>query len=263
MASLDTALRAGPARFPVVAVVGACGGSGASTFCAALAVSGAASPSRRRRPQAHQRDDSQISRVLIDLDDAGGGIDILLGLDAHEGARWSDLRLGGGVLDAAQLRDRLPRAAGVGVLACDGAAAPSERDLEQVVSAVSAIAAVVLDVPRWLPPAALCAVRMADAVVLVVPGEVRAAVAADTVLRRLADAGARSILALRPGVLDAGEVAAALAGADAVAIPVDDWMGGDRTGRLDLAAVPERVATAARQVWDLTAAAAHEAGLVR
>ena len=84
----------------VVGVIGGSGGVGASSFASVLAA--AAVPS-----------------VLIDLDLAGGGADVLLGIEAVPGARWSGLQLDGGRLDPALLADGLPRWRDVAVLAAE------------------------------------------------------------------------------------------------------------------------------------------------
>lgn len=221
-----------PGRYPVLAVVGACGGAGASSLCALLAAGFDAAPG-----------------VLVDLDESGGGIDVLLGLDAQPGARWSDLRLGGGVLDPGALRARLPSSPSLRVLACDPRSSPGPRDVEQVIGAACVLGPVVLDVPRWLAPAGLAAVAGADAVLLLAPGEVRAAVAASMLLGRLRSTGTGVRTVLRPGVLPLRDLAAALGVDEALELPVDAWLGGDATGRLDVQAVPERLAAAARRMW--------------
>jgi hypothetical protein len=111
----------------VVGVIGGSGGAGASTLAAALAA--AAGPC-----------------TLIDCDAAGGGIDVLLGIEGVPGARWSGLRVGGGHLEPQLLREGLPRWAAVSVLAAD--CAPSPDAVAQVVHAAGSLGAVVLDLPR-------------------------------------------------------------------------------------------------------------------
>src|SRR5579875_2141374 len=84
----------------VVAVLGGSGGVGASTFAAALATAAGRA-------------------VLVDCDPLGGGIDVLLGVEAVPGARWSGLRVNGGRLDPHALDEGLPRWRDVRVLAAD------------------------------------------------------------------------------------------------------------------------------------------------
>ncbi|MCW2604290.1 MAG: helicase/secretion neighborhood CpaE-like protein [Pseudonocardiales bacterium] len=218
----------------MLAVVGACGGAGASSFAAALAAS---------------RPPDWPSATLLDLDPAGGGLDVLLGLDAHAGARWSDIRLDGGVLEPESLRRRLPAVAGVGVLACDYGADPSERDAQQVLVAARRLGPVVLDVPRWLPAAARSVLPRADATVVMVPCEVRAVVVAAALIPRLQALGACPIPVLRPGRVPLAEAARVLGAQDDDVLPNWAWLGGDRAGRLDLSAVPDRIAVLANRLW--------------
>ncbi|MDR1998992.1 MAG: hypothetical protein LBQ06_03490, partial [Frankiaceae bacterium] len=115
-------------------MIGACGGAGASALCAALALT-------RRDP----------APLLVDLDAAGGGIDLLLGIEDEPGARWADLRLGGGELHPAQLAARLPGWGAAAVLAAAGGFAPSAAGVAALLGAARRARPVLLDVPRWLP----------------------------------------------------------------------------------------------------------------
>lgn len=146
----------------VIGVVGGCGGVGASTFAAVLA---------------------WVSRaILIDLDGVGGGIDVLLGIEAVPGARWSGLRLDGGVLDPALLRDGLPRWGPVPVLAADVAVNPHARE---VVSAASRAGPVVVDLPRVPSVIRDDAAALCSLIVAVVGRDVRSLVAAQSMLTSL------------------------------------------------------------------------------
>ena len=142
----------------VVGVLGGSGGVGASTFAAVLAaVAGVG--------------------LLVDLDGAAGGVDVLLGLESVPGARWSGLRLAGGYLDPAALRSGLPRWGPVAVLAAD------TPDLEpaavgQVVAAGRAVGSVLLDLPRSPGPVREAAVADCDLVVVLARGDVEGLVAA-------------------------------------------------------------------------------------
>jgi len=87
-----------------VTVVGAAGGVGASTLAALLA---------RRRAA----DGTRVA--LVDLDPGRGGIEVLLGIEAQAGARWSDLAQVRGTLAGGDLDGLLPRWHGVDVLSTD------------------------------------------------------------------------------------------------------------------------------------------------
>ena len=78
----------------VIAVLSGRGGAGGSTLAAALALAGT-----RRGLRA----------TLVDLDPAGGGIDLLFGLETEPGPRWSELaQWRDGRLCGRSLRDALP-----------------------------------------------------------------------------------------------------------------------------------------------------------
>lgn len=226
------------ARHPLLAVIGACGGAGASVFCAALVMACTRPPP-----------------VLLDLDATGGGIDLLLGIEGKPGARWADLRLGGGDLDPGQLRARLPSWGGASVLAAAGRAAPSAAEVGQVLAAARSARPVVVDVPRWSPACADPALAQADAAVIVVAAEVRCVVAAarliDDLKRDWPDGAGRRIAAVvRPGAVAFGAVRKHLDPSLAVTLPVHDWLGGDDGGALQDADLPRPLADVARRVWD-------------
>ena len=150
----------------LVAVVGGNGGVGSSTFSAALAHAAG-------------------SALLVDLDPVGGGIDVLLGIEAVSGARWSEVRVGGGRLDPADLRRGLPCWEGVGVLALDGEA-PAVSSVIQVLDAGAALDSVlVADLGRMPTPVRQAVVERADLVVLVAAAQVRDVAAARRVLAGL------------------------------------------------------------------------------
>ncbi len=131
----------------VLGVVGGSGGVGASTFAAVLAAGA-------------QR------AVLVDLDGVGGGIDVLLGIEAVPGARWSQVRLGGGHLDPDLLAAGLPRWGPVPVLAAD-AGAPPPTSVGTVLDAAGELGTVVVNLPRG-PCATRDAALSRCAVVIVV-----------------------------------------------------------------------------------------------
>ncbi|WP_227424004.1 septum site-determining protein Ssd [Pengzhenrongella sicca] len=136
---------------PVVGVVGARGGLGASSLAAALA---------RRLARG-----GSTPVALVDLDGAGGGLDVLLGLEEAGGLRWPDLRGARGDVVGDELTALLPRWSGVTVLSADRSrpGAPGAEVLAAVLDALGACHAhVVLDLDRAQAvagdPARRCAV---------------------------------------------------------------------------------------------------------
>lgn len=189
----------------VVGVLGGCGGSGASVLSVCIGLVAA-----RIRPPA----------LLIDVDPAGGGLDLLLGMEEQPGLRWPDLAGASGRLSPGGLRDALPSSQGLTVLAC---ARPAQDDLpEPALRTILAAGrrsggAVVLDLPRHPTSAAACAIREVDDLLVVVRGEVRAVAAALRVVTTLTAAGARPRAVVRCSAR-AGLSADAVA--DALSVPL-------------------------------------------
>lgn len=148
---------------PVVGVMGAVGGVGTSTLAAAVAAVNAG--------------------VLLDLDHASGGIDVLLGLEASSGPRWSGLRLGGGRLPPAALAERLPTWGHAWVLAAD--AVPDDIGVEVVTESAVEIGPVVFDLGRATSGTQQAAASLCGLLVVVLPADVAAAAAARSCLDRL------------------------------------------------------------------------------
>ena len=214
-------------NWPVIGVVGGCGGTGASTFaCVLAAVAGPA--------------------VLIDLDPVAGGIDVLLGIEAVPGARWSGLRLGGGRLDPRELADGLPRWGPVAVLSAD--TVPSADAASQALEVASSAATVVVDLGRWSSPARPAAVRRCDLIVLLCGADVRSVTGARAVAIGLGDSTmgvlvVRSGRELAPPTRVAELVGAQLVGVVPAASRRDD-------APLDAAALPRAMVRVARGVLD-------------
>jgi secretion/DNA translocation related CpaE-like protein len=181
-------------RGSVVAVVGGCGGAGASVFAVALA-HGAA------------------QAFLIDADPWGGGLDLALGIERDAGLRWADLTVQGGRLNYSAMRAALPMCNGVAVLSAGRASVEVPAgSLAAVVDAGSrAGAMVVCDLPRQASDAAEAALDGADLVVLVVPADVRSCAAAALVGGWVSGINPNVGLVVRgpaPGGLRAKDVAA-------------------------------------------------------
>jgi secretion/DNA translocation related CpaE-like protein len=180
-------------RGAVLAVIGGCGGAGASLFAAALAL-------------------TANDAMLIDLDPWAGGIDLLVGAETTPGVRWPDLALQGGRLTWSAVRDALPRHRGLSLLS------GTRRGYELDGGAVQAVldagrrggATVVCDLARRMTDAVETVLETADLAVVVSPCNVRACAATATVVPVLAAINPNIGLVVRgpsPGGLRADEVA--------------------------------------------------------
>jgi secretion/DNA translocation related CpaE-like protein len=191
---------AGPPA-PVVAVLGARGGAGASVLATGLAVT-AAGAGRRT--------------LLVDADPMGGGLDLLLGWEDDGGVRWPELTGTSGRLDATAMVGALPGRGDLAVLSFDRRELPTAPPAAMTAVLSAGRAArdlVVVDLPRYLDPAAVVALQAADRCLLVVPAEIRAATAG----ARIAAAAAAHCADLRlvvrgpsPGRLTADEISGSL-----------------------------------------------------
>ncbi len=188
----ESAREDGP-RGQVVAVVGGCGGAGASLLAVALA-------------------QAATDALLVDLDPWGGGIDLLVGGETTPGLRWPDLALEGGRLNWSAVREALPRHRGISMLS--GTRCGYELDAGPVDAVVDAGrrggVTVVCDLPRRLTDATQIALDTADLVVLVSRCDVRACAATTSIAPVLATINPNLGLVVRgpsPGGLRAAEVA--------------------------------------------------------
>ena len=188
-----------PARARVIGVLGGRGGAGASTLAAGLALTAV----------------GHGPAWLIDLDPIGGGADAGLGAELESGARWSDLATLSGRLSTDALRRALPEVEGVALLAAGGEVSTELRP-EAVQAVVSAAGrgrgTVVLDLGRTATTARDVAVAAVDDLLLVVPAELRAVIAARQVIELLAPTAPspRVVVRVIPGALPSGEVARGL-----------------------------------------------------
>lgn len=189
----------------VIAVVGACGGAGASVFAAALAIASG----REAR-----------STVLVDCDRWGAGLDVVMGLEGATGVRWPDLAAPSGRLAPDALHRALPagaRAHGrVPVLTFDRER-PQDVPVEVVEVVVGSLRSggdtVVVDVPRIPSEAGDRVIELADLVVLVTPADVRGCCAAQRQTAKLRAASSPIGLVVRgpsPGGLGGDDLAAVL-----------------------------------------------------
>lgn len=149
--------------WPVIGVVGGRGGAGASTFaCVLAAMAGLGGRA-----------------VLADLDPVAGGVDVLLGIEAVPGARWSGLRLDGGRLDPEVLISGLPQWSSVAVLSAD--VLPASRAVMQLLEVAARAGPVVVDLARWPSPAREAALRSCVLTVLICGADVRSVTGARAV----------------------------------------------------------------------------------
>jgi len=189
------AVRSPAERGWLVAIGGSCGGAGASTVAAAVAL--AAAP----------------GVLLVDGDPWGGGLDLVLGAERAEGLRWPDLATLRGRVAGDALLAALPEVRGVHVLASgrEAPAAVPDEALEAVVEAARSVGCpVVVDVSRAGAPDAAGALADADLAVLVVPGRLRAATAARLLVETSGSpwSAAQLVAGRVPGGLGPDEVAA-------------------------------------------------------
>jgi len=203
-----------------VGVVGACGGAGASTFAAALA----------------HRLAGTAPTVLVDLERAGGGIDVLIGLEGADGLRWPDLHHARGAVAGDELAALLPRWHGCAVLSADRSrpGPPPADARDDVLAALREHhATVVLDLDRIDVHDRGPTVASCRTVLVVVPRTLRAAAGALALRPALVEGAADVRLVVRgpaPGGLGVLEIA------HVVDLPVAAAMSTDR----GLAAAGER-----------------------
>lgn len=157
-----------PRRARVVGVVGAVGGVGTSALAAVLArlavVAGRTS-------------------ALVDLDPAGGGLEVLLGIEHDPGPRWCDVLTERGGFPPDRLMAALPQWQGVRVLSSDvrgGVAGGQPVALDALSALTRAADALVLDLPRSVlaPDAEREWLALCDDTVLLTACDTRAAAAA-------------------------------------------------------------------------------------
>ncbi|MFI0374302.1 septum site-determining protein Ssd [Actinomadura sp. 1N219] len=182
-------------------VVGSRGGAGASVLATALGLAAAG---------------QGLRTLLVDADPFGGGVDLMLGLEEHEGVRWHDLAERRGRLNTATLRETLPRCGDLSVLSWRrGEPVPVSDEAVRSLfdAAVRGFDLVVVDVPRYPDDLGRAALRSADVTFLLVPAEVRATVAADglaAALRRHSSDVRLIVQGPAPGGLTADAVVHAL-----------------------------------------------------
>ena len=193
-----------PPRALVVGVIAGRGGAGASTLAASLA-----------RPLARR-----TATVLVDLDRASGGVDVLLGLESADGVRWPDLADARGEVSGADVLALLPRWGPCAVLSADRSrpGAPEPAVVADVLHALTTAAgALVLDLDRAAVVAGESLVGACDAVLVVAPRDLRSVAGILAMRPHLTRSGVPTWLVVRgpaPGGLGAAELS------DAVDLPI-------------------------------------------
>ncbi|WP_030440747.1 septum site-determining protein Ssd [Actinoplanes subtropicus] len=190
-----------PADARTLAVIGGCGGAGASTLAGGLAVTAVRAGHRT---------------LLVDADPLGGGLDLLLGWEGLDGLRWPALARAGGRIDPPALLRALPQRGDLVLLSFardDAPFVPSEAMAAALDAGRRGRDVIIADLPRQLDDAAVLALQAADRVVLVVPAELRATAGASRVARLIRvhrDDLALVVRGPAPGKLRPEEIAHAL-----------------------------------------------------
>ncbi len=175
-----------------VAVLGVRGGVGTSPLATALA--------HRAARAAHHG----AATLLVDTDLLGGGLDLAVGLEDAPGLRWGDLSQARGSVRGLVLAQSLPRRGSLAVLASGGqpGTGPLRGDVVEAVlrAARPHHGAVVVDVARGADAITAAALTVADVLLLLVPRDIGAVVAARRVLEVLDPVVADVRLVLRAGL---------------------------------------------------------------
>lgn len=188
----------------VLGIAGGCGGAGATT--AAIWIAQAAAG-------------LGVRVLLVDGDPWGGGLELALAAEETPGLRWPDLSDASGSIDPEQLADSLPAAGGFSFLSW-----PGSRDRPAPVDAATTggvldaarrgYELVVVDIGRGAGPVRMFAWDC-DRILVVVPAQLRAAVATARLLQELPPVEAALLVRGKAGAaLDSGLIA------DAVGLPV-------------------------------------------
>lgn len=158
---------------PAIVVAAGRGGAGASVAAAALALAAA---------------DHGAKVLLVDLDDRGSGLDLVLGMEETPGVRWPGLVSLTEPVAADELLPVLPALGGLSVVSADrdAVAIPAEAVSAVIGSAGPAVDLIVVDVARGGTDVAGLACQQAMHALLVVPAEARAAVSAISIGKQLA-----------------------------------------------------------------------------
>ncbi|WP_432868874.1 septum site-determining protein Ssd [Microbispora rosea] len=182
----------------VLCIAGGKGGAGATVLAASLALTASR---------------GGLRTLLVDADPLGGGVDVLLGQEEALGARWPDVVGREGRVSFAALQDALPTFGELTVLSAHrGEPVRIPRGAMRVVldAAQRGCDLVVVDLPRYLGESEAEALSRAAATIVVVPADLRGALAAAQTVRLLRPGTGDLRLVMRAGTLDPEVVAASL-----------------------------------------------------
>ena len=173
----------------VLGVIGGCGGAGATTAAIWLAQAAAGLGARV---------------LLIDGDPWGGGLELALAAEEEPGLRWPDLAEASGSIDPDQLHEALPEAGGFSFLSWPGnRERPQAIDMAAVAGVLDAARRcyelVVLDIGRGREALRTFAWEC-DRVVMVLPAQLRAAVASARLVPELPPVETALVIRAKPGV---------------------------------------------------------------
>lgn len=189
----------------VLGVTGGCGGAGATTAAIWIAQAAAGLGARV---------------LLVDGDPWGGGLELALAAEEDPGLRWPDLAAASGSVDPLELADSLPVAGGFSFLSWPAsrekpAPVPSAAVAAVLDAARRGYELVVLDIGRGAEQLATFGWDC-DRVLVVVPAQLKAAVAAARMLQELPPVEAGLLVRGRPGAALDGPLIA-----EAVGLPVE------------------------------------------
>jgi secretion/DNA translocation related CpaE-like protein len=192
----------------VLGVTGGCGGAGATTAAIWLA-------------QAAARLGARV--LLIDGDPSGGGLELALAAEDAPGLRWPDLAEASGSIDPDQLHEALPEAGGFSFLSWPGnRERPKAADAAAVAGVLDAARRcyelVLLDIGRGREALRTFAWEC-DRVIVVLPAQLRAAVASARLVPELPPVDTGLVIRAKPGAaLDIQLIS------EAVGLPVQSIM---------------------------------------
>jgi secretion/DNA translocation related CpaE-like protein len=188
----------------ILGITGGCGGAGATTAAIWIAQAAAAMGARV---------------LLVDGDPWGGGLELAIAAEEAPGLRWPDLSEARGSIDPGQLSDSLPVSGGFSFLSW-----PASREQPVPVAAATTTGVldaarrgyelVVVDIGRGTGPLQSYAWDC-DRIMMVVPAQLKAAVAAVRLLQEFPPIEAALLVRGRPGAALDGSLIS-----EAIGLPV-------------------------------------------